>query len=177
MAPEHSRMFDELFLCVDTNQSYQILDAGSGETSLSLIHNKFLWSQVDAIIFPGDLRKRDSVSRVKKFEGFNFIEADIAKLDFKKSYDIIIAHLLFGEAETWGNSVGKLLIKLLSITKLYIAIIDFPEDPNIDFDEIKNISEKKGFLTIKDIIVERESPFVGKEFTGNYYRGILLKKI
>ncbi|MDR3208513.1 MAG: hypothetical protein LBT45_01545 [Rickettsiales bacterium] len=42
-----------------------ILDAGSGRTSLALLCEMFPRAKIDAVIFPGDERKRKSVASVR----------------------------------------------------------------------------------------------------------------
>ena len=175
MISEHQEVFDKLFFCIDTKGKYKILDAGSGETSLTLINQTFPKSSIDAIIFPGDLRKHKSVARANVKDNFKLIEADIAKTEFVNKYDIVFAHLLLGESVMWGHSVSELLMKLFSATKKYLVIIDFPQDPEIDFEEILKFAGNNGFVLVKDVIINRQEPFDGKTFVGNYYRGLLLE--
>ena len=157
-----------------------ILDAGSGCTSLSILCEMFPSARIDAVIFPGDIRKRDSVARANVSCDYELIEVDIAKMTFSKTYDLVIAHLLLGEATKWGNSITILLKKLFPITK-HLMIADFPEDPEIDFTLIEKLATESGFNISKDIIVPNDSLFIGKsadgtEWRGSFYKAILLKK-
>lgn len=132
---------------------------------------------MDAVIFPGDERKKNSVLRVGAECRFRLIETDIAKTDFTSEYDLIVAHLLLGEAVKWGNDVPTLLAKLFAAASRHVMIADFPEDPEIDFDMIDNFARENGFEVSKSVAVPCDPPFVCEEFTGNFYRSILLERI
>lgn len=41
-----------------------ILDAGSGRTSLSVIANSFPNTPIDAVVYPGDIRKINSIKEI-----------------------------------------------------------------------------------------------------------------
>lgn len=76
-----------------------ILDAGSGRTSLSAIANSFSGTSIDAVVYPGDIRKLNSIKEIADCsENISIIEKDICKDTVIKAYDLITAHLLLGEA-------------------------------------------------------------------------------
>jgi len=106
---------------------------------------------------------------------FELIEADIAKTIFPKTYDLVIAHLLLGEAVKWGNSVPAILEKLFPLAKKYIMVADFQEDPEVDFALIERLAVENGFKAAKTAIVPCEPPFDGKTFQGNFYRAVLFE--
>jgi len=166
----HRKIFEET---VGSLAPESILDAGSGRTSLSLLCALFPRAKIDAVIFPGDERKKKSVGSVGA--DFELIEVDIAKADFQKTYDLVVLHLLLGEAVKWGNSVPALLEKLFPCAKKHIMVADFPEDPEIDFALIERLAAEHGFKAVKTTTQPSEPPFDGKIFQGNFYRAVLFE--
>ncbi|MDR0292761.1 MAG: hypothetical protein LBH95_01240 [Oscillospiraceae bacterium] len=100
---EHTKMFDALLNDVNCEEKYSILDAGSGMTSLNIIAEKFKNSDIDAICFPGDYRKIDSIKANVIQTNYTLIERDICKYTDWRKYDFVFAHLLLGEAIKFGN--------------------------------------------------------------------------
>ena len=114
-----------------------ILDAGSGRTSLSIIANTFSNTPIDAVVYPGDVRKLNPIKEIADYsENISVIEKDICKDTFIKAYDIIIAHLLLGEAAKFGNSFEDLLEKVITMKYKYLIIIDYLEDPAVNENDI-----------------------------------------
>jgi len=175
-ADAHKQIFEKTVGSLSpTPQS--ILDAGSGHTSITILCEMFPNAEIDAIIFPGDERKKSSVARAEQSCKYKLIEADIATTDFAKKYDLTIAHLLLGEAAKWGNDVPVLLNKLFPITKKYVMIADFPQDPEIDFTAIERLALGNGFKASKTIDVPSDPPFAGKTFQGDFYKAVLFERI
>ena len=81
----------------------KIIDAGSGKLSASLMLKYFPLAQVDAIIYPGDNRKKNPLSTAIGSKRLDIIEADICKCCFRKKYDLCLAYLTLGEAHNFGN--------------------------------------------------------------------------
>ncbi len=72
---------------------------------LSIIANSFPNTPIDAVVYPGDIRKINSIKEITDHnEYISVIEKDICGDTVIKAYDIIIAHLLLGEATKFGHS-------------------------------------------------------------------------
>ena len=61
----------------------KIIDAGSGKTSASLMLKYFPNSNVDAIVYPGDNRKKNPLETVISTDRLEVVEADICKECFR----------------------------------------------------------------------------------------------
>lgn len=130
---EHKENLDKL---IELDNIENILDAGSGKTSLTYLINKYPKANIDAIVYPGDTRKIDSIKE-NVVGKYNLLELDICKANIEKPYDLVLAHLLLGEATKFNNDFKYLVDKLLKINSKYFIIYDFEEDTDIDFEYIK----------------------------------------
>lgn len=155
-----------------------ILDAGSGRTSLSAIANLFSGTPVDAVVYPGDIRKINSIKEIAdRGENISVIEKDICKDTVIKSYDLITAHLLLGEAAKFGNSFEALLEKVITMKYKYLIIIDYLEDPAVNESDITKMCEKHGLTVVRKSLVTNQEPQVWKDFTGVHNFGYLIKRL
>lgn len=127
----------------------KIIDAGSGKTSASLLLKYFNNAQVDAIVFPGDNRKKNPLETVISSNRLEVVEADICKECFRKKYDLCLAHLTLGEAHNFGNHFTDLFHQLMDIKSKYFLIIDIFEDPAVHFRYMEQYFKEKGFKVIK----------------------------
>ena len=173
---EHRELFRLLFHGIDRRKRYNMLDAGSGRTSLSLILRTFPMCQVDAVVYPGDLRKINSIREAVPAGRFRLIERDLCLGRMEQRYDIAVAHLLLGEAAKFGSPFALLLDSVLALQIERLAIIDFLEDPNEDFDMVLTHAQAYGYQVTRDCTTKKAEPFYGMKFTGWHYRGFLLEK-
>lgn len=154
-----------------------ILDAGSGRTSLSIITEAFPDTPVDAIVFPGDLRKIYSIKKVKDSnKNISLIEKDICRETVGGEYDLVVAHLLLGEAVKFGNSFGDMLEKLLTLGFKYLVIIDYMEDPSVNVKDILDLCERKGLTVVEKAYYTNQRPQVWEDFVGTQNFGYLIKR-
>ncbi len=155
-----------------------ILDAGSGRTSLSAIANSFPGTPVDAAVYPGDMRKINSIKEIAdRGENISVIEKDICKDTVIKAYDLITAHLLLGEAAKFGNSFEALLEKVITMKYKYLIKIDYLEDPAVNENDIPKMCEKHGLTVVRKLFVTNKEPQVWKDFTGVHNFGYLIKRL
>lgn len=155
-----------------------ILDAGSGRTSLSIIANTFSNTPIDAVVYPGDVRKLNPIKEIADYsENISVIEKDICKDTFIKAYDIIIAHLLLGEAAKFGNSFEDLLEKVITMKYKYLIIIDYLEDPAVNENDIMEMCEKYNLTVIYKSLFTNQEPQVWENFTGAHNFGYLIKRL
>jgi len=132
--PLHKEILTKLFNGFETNEKLEILDAGSGRTSLYFLTKTFPNSQVTAIIYPGDERKKKGIKKDVVAQNFVLKETDIRKFEQTKPFDIVLAHLLLGEATKFGgNSFKQILKTLFEIKTKYLVVIDIENVPDIDY--------------------------------------------
>ena len=153
-----------------------ILDAGSGRTSLSIIANLFPNTHIDAVVYPGDIRKINSIKEITDYnKNISVIEKDICRDTVFKAYDIIIAHLLLGEAAKIGNSFEDLLEKVIKMEYKYLIIIDYLEDPDVNENDIMKMCEKYDLTVVYKSFFTNQEPQVWEDFTGVHNFGYLIK--
>ena len=154
-----------------------ILDAGSGRTSLSVVAELFPDVPVDAVIYPGDSRKINSVSKIKaQHPKINLIEKDICSDKIDKEYYLTVAHLLLGEAAKFGNRFETLLEKIITMKYKYLIIIDYLEDPSVNENAIVKMCDKHDLTIVYKACFTNENPQVWKDFTGIHNFGYLIKR-
>ena len=153
-----------------------ILDAGSGRTSLSTIISSFPKAGVDAIVYPGDERKLSTI-RGMQDDRVTVMEQDLCETPVTAQYDLVVAHLLLGEASKFGNTFQDLLQHILSIQSRYYIIIDYLEDPSVDADAIRTYCESAGLKVRKYICVETSEPQVWVDFIGAHNFGFLIEAV
>lgn len=152
-----------------------VLDAGSGRTSLTAICETFPDAVIDAVVFPGDTRKLTGMAPVIA-ENRNIIpiETDICRGTICHRYDLVVAHLLLGEAVKWGNSFSDLLEKLLDISCSYLIIVDYLDDPQVDHARIEVACAERG-LVYRKMICANSVPQQFREFSGRHNFGYLIR--
>ena len=127
----------------------KIIDAGSGKTSASILLKYFQTAQVDAVVYPGDNRKKNPLETAIGSNRLEVVEADICKTCFRKKYDLCLAHLTLGEAHNFGNHFSDLFHQLMDIKSKYFLIIDIFEDPAVHFRYMEQYFKEKGFKILK----------------------------
>lgn len=175
MNNEHYLLLEEMFLRLNKGNILKILDAGSGRTSLDCLISYFDKAMIDAVVYPGDNRKIVSASKVESYR-ISLKEIDICKGTINEKYDLVLAHLLLGEAIKWGNSVKNLLDKLLNIDSKYFIIFDFLEDDCINYNDLEKIFNDN-FKTIYKSQIAKTNPQVFDTFIGKNYIAYLLEKV
>ena len=171
----HITILKDFLQNLSTHNISHILDAGSGRTSLSTIISGFPKAGVDAIVYPGDERKLNSI-RDMQSDRVTVVEQDICETPVTAHYDLVVAHLLLGEASKFGNTFQDLLQNLLSIQSQYYIIIDYLEDPKVDADAIRTYCESADLKVRKYICAETSEPQVWDDFIGVHNFGFLIEK-
>lgn len=170
---EHEILLNKLLEYVDKKSISKIMDAGSGKTSLSYIVNEFPNSKVDAVIYYNDDRKKKSIIENITASNYNLLEMDIVKNHVVKEYDLVLAHLLLGEAEKFGNNFEVLLEKLLEIKTKYLIIIDIKEDPSVDYSYLEREINQK-YKIIAKCEIKKEHPQQFENFISKNYVGYVI---
>ena len=127
----------------------KIIDAGSGKTSASVMLKYFPNAQVDAIVYPGDNRKKNPLENAIGSKRLEIVEADICKTCFRKKYDLCLAHLTLGEAHHFGNHFSDLFHQIMDIKAKYFLIMDILEDPNVHYRYMNQYFKEMGFKVLK----------------------------
>jgi len=155
----HERLLTELFEGFEREKKYRILDAGSGRTSLFFLTRRFPESRITALVYPGDRRKSDSITRFVPPANYVLKEIDIRNLDKNEKPDIVLAHLLLGEATLFGNTFNDVLSSLFSINSEYLAIVDVLDDSDVDYRAILRATGSKGSL-VKTVFLDKYIGFL-----------------
>ncbi|MDE5742606.1 MAG: hypothetical protein K2H90_09180 [Oscillospiraceae bacterium] len=174
----HRIILNDFLVHIKGENITSILDAGSGRTSLSVIANSFSGTPIDAVVYPGDIRKINSVKEIAEHnENISVIEKDICGDTVIKAYDLIVAHLLLGEAAKFGNSFEDLLEKVITMKYKYLIIIDYLEDPAVNENDIMKMCEKYDLTVVRKSLVTNQEPQVWENFTGVHNFGYLIKRL
>lgn len=174
----HRIILNDFLNLIKRENITSILDAGSGRTSLSVIANSFPNTPIDAVVYPGDIRKINSIKEITDYnENISVIEKDICVDTVIKAYDIIIAHLLLGEAAKFGNSFEDLLEKVITMKYKYLIIIDYLEDPAVNENDIMKMCEKYNLTVVCKSVFTNQEPQVWEDFTGVHNFGYLIKRL
>lgn len=174
----HQIILNDFLRLLEAEKITSILDAGSGKTSLNTIIEHFPNAFVDAVVYPGDIRKLNSISEIKALhENITVIEKDICSEIIDKEYDLITAHLLLGEAVKFGNSFDDLLKRTTEMKYKYLIIIDYLEDPSVNENTVRKICGENDLTILYRSYFTNEQPQVWKDFIGVHNFGYLIKKI
>lgn len=173
---QHLVILNHFLEALDGHSIASILDAGSGRTSLSAIVSHFPQAEISAVVYPGDRRKLDTIRPIAEASkaDLHVLEKDLCRENMPKSYDLVVAHLLLGEAVTFGNPFDVLLERLLGIDFRYLIIIDYLEDPHVDSQQILRACERHGYQVADRLCLENEAPQVWEDFIGKHNFGYLI---
>ena len=165
ISQSQKKLLDSLFNGIRIEVK-NVIDIGSGRTSIQYLTDRFPNLKIRGIVYPGDIRKIDPIKKCVKNTNYELIEVDFNHLDLKESFDIVLAHLFLGEAEKFaGNKFGKILDKLLSIKTEYLVMVNHERD-EIDYNFLKQKIEEKGKILKENSAVSEE---------GNKTSGVLVK--
>jgi 16S rRNA A1518/A1519 N6-dimethyltransferase RsmA/KsgA/DIM1 with predicted DNA glycosylase/AP lyase activity len=154
ISSKQKELLDVLFEKIE-GRVKNVLDVGSGRTSIFYLTERYKDTIVEGIIYPRDDRKISPIKECVKNDNYKLIETDILDFNPDKSYDVILAHLFLGEAEKFGdNKFEKVLAKLFSIGAKYLAVVNLFSD-NINYSLLlKQISEYGDIIRIKHVVSE-----------------------
>ena len=164
----------------------KIIDAGSGKVSASIMLKYFPYAQVDAIIYPGDNRKKNPIECAIGSNRLEVIEADICTTCFRKKYDLCLVLLTLGEAHNFGNHFSDLFHQIMDIRAKYFIVYDILEDPAVHYRYMEQYFKEKGFKLIKKKKFRNPKPEhypkvkydkYKLEFDSKHFVGYLLEKI
>lgn len=145
----HDKIVRTMIKPLKKEEILKIIDAGSGKVSASILLKYFPKAHVDAVIFPGDNRKKNLIENSIDSDRIETMEADICTTTFRKQYDLCLIHLSLGEALHFNNSFENLFHHIMDIKADYFVLIDVWEDPCVHFRYIEQYLKEKGFKIIK----------------------------
>ncbi len=164
----------------------KIIDAGSGKTSASIMLKYFPKAKVEAIIYPGDNRKKNPLDNAISSPRLSVEEVDICSSNIIKKYDLCLVHLTLGEALHFGNSFENLFINIMNIRSKYFIIVDIPEDKCVHYRYMEQYWKEKGFRVLKKKTFRNPNPEhypkvkydkYKLEFDSKHYVGYLVERI
>ena len=145
----HDKIAKTMLKSLKHEEVKKVIDAGSGKISASIALKYFPQAKVDAIIYPGDNRKKNPLENAIGSSRLEVVEADICNTTFRKTYDFCLVHMTLGEAQHFGNSFENLFHRIMDIKAQYFLIIDVFEDPSVHFRYIEQYLKEKGFKIMK----------------------------
>lgn len=145
----HDKVLKKIFSYLKQYKIEKIIDAGSGKTSASILLKYFPSAKVDAVVYPGDNRKKNPLENSIGSDRLEIVEADICTTAFRRHYDLCLAHLTLGEAHNFDYHFSDLFHKLMDIKAKYFVIMDIFEDPAVHFRYMEQYFKEKGFRIIK----------------------------
>ena len=145
----HDKIINVMTKKLKREEIKKIIDAGSGKISASVLLKYFSFASVEAIVYPGDNRKKHPLEHAIGSDRLEVVEADICKECFRKKYDLCLAHLTLGEAHNFGNHFSDLFHQLMDIKAKYFLIVDIMEDPAVHFRYMEQYFREKGFKVIR----------------------------
>ena len=145
----HDKIVKVMTKKLNREEVKKVIDAGSGKTSASMLLKYFPTAQVDAIVYPGDNRKKNPLENAIGSNRLEIVEANLCCQCIRKKYEFCLAHLLLGEAHNFGNHFSDLFHQLMDIKSKYFLIIDIFEDPAVHFRYMEQYFKEKGFKIIK----------------------------
>lgn len=172
---EHFTLLNKLYKNIQTDQIKRILDCGTGKTSLSSLLENFKNSSIDAIVYYNDQRKLSSIRENISSKRTNIIEKDICKDTITKQYDLVLAHLLLGESIKWGNTFEDVFKSLININKQYLIIVDFKEDPTVNYEYLNKYLNENNYEIISIIEQCKTLPQKFTHFMGKTYIGYVIR--
>ncbi len=175
MQRAHTQILYHFLTELQSERIQRILDAGSGKTSLTAIRAAFPAAQVDAVVYPGDERKLCTI-RPMETERLSALELDLCQGELSTPYDLVVAHLLLGEAAKFSNTGQLLLERVLAIPFRYLIIIDYLEDPDVDGAMIPILCKQRKLSILKRVCVENAVPQVWADFVGTHNFGYLIRR-
>jgi len=145
----HDKIIKSMTKGLNKQEIKKIIDAGSGKTSASCLLKYFPSAKVDAIVFPGDNRKKNPLTSTIGSNRLEIQETDICVTAFKRKYDLCCAHLTLGEAQLFGNSFENLFHHIMDINAKYFLFVDILEDPSVHFRYLEQWLKEKGYKILK----------------------------
>ncbi len=182
----HDKAFKFLIKKVKNENIKKIVDAGSGVTSASILLKYFKNATVDAVIYPGDNRKKNPLENDIGSDRLNVVELDLTKSCIRKKYDFCYVLLTLGEALNFGNSFENLFHRIMDIKARYFVLYDIWEDPCVHFRYIEQYLKEKGFKIVTKRKFRNPHPEhypkvkydkYKLEFDSKHYMGYLIKNL
>lgn len=172
----HKIILNQLFKYID-KRTTDIIDLGSGRTSLASILEYFPQAFVDAIVYPGDLRKINTITNIAPVQDrYRLVEFDLCTNKIDRCYDLAVAHLLLGEANKFGNSTDSLINHLLSVKFKHLILIDYLEDKSICFSRLEEIFCSANLTINEKVVISNADPQDFGEFIGYHNIGYLIER-
>ena len=181
----HDKIIKTLTKRINREEVKKVIDAGSGKTSASVLLKYFPKANVDAVVYPGDNRKKHPLETAIESDRLELVEADICTTCFRKKYDLCLVHLTLGEAHNFGNHFSDLFHQIMDIKAKYFVIVDILEDPNVHYRYINQYLKEKGFKVLKKKKFKNPNPEhypkvkfdkYKLEFDSKHYLGYLIEK-
>lgn len=145
----HDKIVKDMIKPLKKVEINKIIDAGSGKTSASLMLKYFPKAKVDAVVYPGDKRKKNPLENAISSSRLSITEADICSSNIIQKYDMALVHLTLGEALQFGNSFENLFLNIMNLRVKYFLVVDILEDVCVHYRYMEEYWKEKDFKVIK----------------------------
>ena len=115
----HDKIVRILTKKLNVEEIKKIIDAGSGKTSASILLKYFPKAVVDAVVYPGDNRKKNPLENEIGSNRLDVIEMDLCAGCIRKKYDLCMVYLTLGEALNFNNIFEKLFHQIMCINIIF----------------------------------------------------------
>ena len=169
ISKSQKKLLDSLFEEIPAKFK-NVLDVGSGRTSVFYLTEKYKNTLVQCVVYPGDKRKIEPIKQCVKNNNYKLIEADFKNFNPNQNFDVILAHLFLGEAEKFGkNKFEKIIKKLFSIKTKYLILINLFRD-NINYNLLlKTISQTGKIVKLNYVVSESGEDCLGMTIKFNSF--------
>lgn len=181
----HDKIIKTLTKKLNREEVKKIIDAGSGKTSASVLLKYFPNAHVDAVVYPGDNRKKYPLETAIESNRLDVVEIDLCASCIRKKYDLCMVYLTLGEALNFNNIFEKLFHQIMCINAKHFIIVDNFEDPCVHFRFVEQYLKEKGFKIIKKKKFKNPNPEhypkvkfdkYKLEFDSKHYLGYLIER-
>lgn len=177
---DDEKLMNLLFQKIKDRNIITIMDAGSGDTSLSSLLSHFKEANIDAITYPKDSIKTKEVLKNIVSQRYQLFEYDLAQTDITKQYDLVLSHLTLGNAIHYNTDSKELFRNILTFDSRFFVFVDVKENPTLNFEYMKTYIQENHMRLLSVIEMTKTKPEIatiqGTKFVEKTYVGYLVEK-
>jgi len=134
ISEKQKELLDNLFEKIGLNNIKNVLDVGSGRTSIGYLTDRFKDLMITGVVHPDDEQRIQKIKDSIINQNYEILRTDINDLNKDQNFDIILAHLFLGEATKFsGNNFENILENLLAIKTKYLILVNVSYDDAISY--------------------------------------------
>lgn len=173
---KQKELLDKLFENVELEKVENVLDVGSGRTSIQYLTDRFKDLNITGIVYPDDEERMQKLESSVKNKNYKIIRTDIKSFDKSRNYDIVLAHLFLGEATKYAsNNFEEILDNLFAIKTRYLIIVNVSYDDSISYFYLLKKIARAGKIVGLSYVESSESEADPREKFGGGCVGMCVK--